>query len=221
MYTSPGVVVAYHGCDQSGANEVIQEGKSLKYSENNYDWLGTGIYFWEGSDDHARQWAEHGAQGVKSPAVVGAFIKLGNCLDLLDTEQLRRVKTTYDLLKTELEILGEPLPENTSTRYGISFNRKLDCRVINYLHQLNKRSILTDLGLDSDDTLSSGTITRRVRNHPSWFDSVRGMFPEGKPLYSGAGFRKENHIQLCIRNPNCIIGYFQPRKRNSWYKSTG
>ena len=221
MYTSPGVVVAYHGCDQSVADEVIHEGKSLKPSENDYDWLGTGTYFWEGSDDHARQWAEKRARGVKNPAVIGAFIKLGNCLDLLDTEQLRRVKTTYELLRTELEILGEPLPENTSTRHGISFNRKLDCRVINYLHKLNEINIVTNLGIDPDSKLSSATNTRKIQNDPDWFDSVRGMFPEGEPLYGGAGFRKENHIQLCIRNPNCVIGYFQPRKKHSWYKPVG
>jgi len=221
MYTSPGVVVAYHGCDQSVADAVINNGKSLKPSENDYDWLGKGTYFWEGSDDHARQWAEKRARGVENPAVIGAFIKLGNCLDLLDTEQLQRVKTTYDLLKAELEILGDPLPENTITAHGISFNRKLDCRVINHLHHLNEIGILADLGLSSDDTLSTADRNRKIQNHPGYFDSVRGMFPEGEPLYGGAGFRKENHIQLCIRNPNCIIGYFKPRKKNPWYKPAG
>jgi len=43
------------------------------------------------------------------------------------------------------------------------------------------------------------------------FDSVRGAFWEGEPLYPHAGFRKQNHIQLCIRNPNCIKGYFRVR----------
>lgn len=41
------------------------------------------------------------------------------------------------------------------------------------------------------------------------FDSVRGMFAEGKPLYENAGFHEKNHIQICIRNPNCIKGYFR------------
>jgi len=43
------------------------------------------------------------------------------------------------------------------------------------------------------------------------FDSVRGVFFEGDELYPGAGFKVKNHIQLCIRNPNCIKGYFLPR----------
>jgi len=44
-------------------------------------------------------------------------------------------------------------------------------------------------------------------------------FWEGNELYPNAGFRKKNHIQICIRNPNCIKGYFLPRKINSGFNS--
>jgi hypothetical protein len=46
------------------------------------------------------------------------------------------------------------------------------------------------------------------------FDSVRSAFIEGEPLYPNAGFFTKSHIQLCIRNPNCIKGYFLPRTEN-------
>lgn len=46
------------------------------------------------------------------------------------------------------------------------------------------------------------------------FDSVRAAFWEGKPLYEGASFKTENHIQLAILNPNCIKGIFLPRHMN-------
>src|SRR5690606_4350330 len=49
------------------------------------------------------------------------------------------------------------------------------------------------------------------------FDSVRGVFWEGAELYPNAGFREKDHIQLCIRNPNCIKGYFYPIKINTDY----
>ncbi|MBB1441019.1 hypothetical protein H5202_20645 [Shewanella sp. SG41-4] len=65
----------------------------------------------------------------------------------------------------------------------------------------------------------SGQNKRKIQNHPEFIDSVRGMFPEGDELYNGAGFRDKNHIQLCIVNPNCIIGFFDPIQHNSWYKS--
>ncbi|SEK41780.1 hypothetical protein SAMN05421740_101809 [Parapedobacter koreensis] len=45
------------------------------------------------------------------------------------------------------------------------------------------------------------------------FDSVRGVFWEGNPLYPTAGFREKDHIQICIRNIDCIKGYFLPLSR--------
>ncbi len=36
------------------------------------------------------------------------------------------------------------------------------------------------------------------------------MFQEGAPLYPGAGFSTKNHIQVCVRDPSCIRGYFRP-----------
>ncbi len=50
------------------------------------------------------------------------------------------------------------------------------------------------------------------------FDSVRGMFIEGEELYHGAGFRAKDHIEIAVRNPNCIKGYFLPKKLNNTYK---
>ena len=47
------------------------------------------------------------------------------------------------------------------------------------------------------------------------YDSVRGPFLEGEPVYADAGFRSENHIQLCVRNTACIKGYFRPLRRES------
>lgn len=44
------------------------------------------------------------------------------------------------------------------------------------------------------------------------FDSVRGVFWEGEDLYPGAGMKEKNHIQISIRNINCIKCFFIPRE---------
>ncbi len=44
------------------------------------------------------------------------------------------------------------------------------------------------------------------------FDTIRGIFTEGGPAYKGAGIQTKNHIQVCIRNLNCIKGFFIPRQ---------
>ena len=86
MYISPQIVVGFHGCDRSTFDQVIQQNVHLSSSANKYDWLGHGIYFWEGSYERALDWAKN-SDKVSEPSVIGAFIRLGNCLDLLDTAQ--------------------------------------------------------------------------------------------------------------------------------------
>jgi len=46
-------------------------------------------------------------------------------------------------------------------------------------------------------------------------DSVRGVFVEGEEVYPGAGFREKTHVQLCIRNLDCIKGVFRVPRHNS------
>jgi len=216
MYTSPSIVFGFHGCDQSVADLVLHEGKVLAPSEESFDWLGHGIYFWEGSESRALEWAEKKqAEGkIKKPAVIGAIIRLGNCLDLLDDRCIKSVSTTYKILEAEFADIGESLPLNKDTdKNGISFRRELDCRVIERLHQLNNTLIADKLGL------KSSTRSKRIQTNPDFIDSVRGMFPEGDHLYPMAGFRALNHIQLCVVNPNCILGYFKPRVSNTNYKA--
>lgn len=41
-----GPVIGYHGCDRAVAEKVLQNKTHLKQSDNSYDWLGPGIYFW-------------------------------------------------------------------------------------------------------------------------------------------------------------------------------
>lgn len=213
MYTSPSIVFGFHGCDQSVADLVLHEGKALAPSEKSFDWLGHGIYFWEGSESRALEWAK--SKKIKKPAVIGAIIRLGNCLDLLDDRCIKTVSTTYKILKAELADIGEPLPANKNTdENGISFRRELDCKVIERLHQLNNSVIAEKLGLKS-----ATKSKKRIQTHSDYIDSVRGMFPEGDHLYPEAGFRALNHIQLCVVNPNCILGYFKPRVPNANYKT--
>ena len=65
---------------------------------------------------------------------------------------------------------------------------KLDCAVIEYLHKSFE---------DAEDSIV--------------YDSVRGAFYEGDVAYKGTEIRKKNHIQVCLRNMNCIKGFFLPR----------
>jgi hypothetical protein len=84
-----GFVLAYHGCDREIGERVVAGDEELIRSTNDYDWLGSGVYFWENSPGRALHWAEflreHPLAGegvVGDPFVIGAIIAPGNCLDL-------------------------------------------------------------------------------------------------------------------------------------------
>ena len=82
----PQIVFAYHGCDESVARMVL-DGGQLKPSLNDYDWLGHGIYFWEGSPLRAMRWAVEAARRknshIRVPAALGAIVDLGSSLNLV------------------------------------------------------------------------------------------------------------------------------------------
>lgn len=122
---------------------------------------------------------------VRKPCVVGAIIDLGNCLDLLETESIRIVRGAYERLSEAYGEAGAQLLENRNVDGNLVI-RHLDCAVINFAHLL-----------------------RQEAGQPP-FDSVRAAFFEGEPLYPNAGFQRQTHIQICVRNPQSIIGYFRP-----------
>ena len=85
----PSFVLGFHGCEER-IGEKILSGKEphLLPSEKKYDWLGHGIYFWEGNPSRALAWAEQrkAEKKIKNPFVLGAIIDLRHCLDLFDND---------------------------------------------------------------------------------------------------------------------------------------
>jgi hypothetical protein len=199
MYTTiTGLILGFHGCDKSLQKDILLGKDSLKPSKNRYDWLGNGIYFWDNSPSRAIEYANalkanpgRANKPIKEPAVLGAVLDLGFCLDLLDYDNLKILSTAYDLLIPPRMGPLSALPQNKSggSEEDLLY-RELDCSVIQRLHQLR--------------------LNRGLRP----YDSVRGVFWEGKLLYPDAGFREKNHIQICICNPSCIKGYFHPLKED-------
>lgn len=190
MYTNTHLVFGFHGCDISIAEKILKsDTEELAKSDNPYDWLGTGIYFWENDPVRALEYAKElqGKSYVKSkistPAVVGAIIDLKNCLNLLNRKYLKLLEESYIRLKILHENANLNMPENDEKLS----RRFLDRAVIELIHSKTH-------DLDNTD-----------------FDTVRSVFWEGNDLYPNAGFKSKNHIQICVRNHNCIKGYFRPR----------
>lgn len=184
-----GLTVGFHGCDEEVARKVILNRENLVASSNEYDWLGNGIYFWENDSKRAMEFAQDKYQ---KPCVIGAVLNLSYCLDLSTQHGLNSVRLAWnDIVKPVYET--GVLKSNKAGRKGENGElmlRFLDCYVIESLHQMNKEYGFED------------------------FDSVRAPFWEGTEIYPTAGFFNKNHIQLCIRNTDCILGYFLPKDLN-------
>ena len=180
-----GHIVAYHGCDASVGEKTLAGKDQLKPSIQDYDWLGNGIYFWADSPERAWDWAyARKADGkIQSPFVVGALIYPGLCLNLTDYGVIEELRAAYNVLETSRS--GKGMPTNSRARDGVPLLRRLDCAVIETLHQLR-----SEAKLDS-------------------YDTVFGVFDEGDAAYPGAGFKEKTHIQLAVRNTDVIIGYFR------------
>ncbi len=196
MYSKfPNLILGFHGTDEEIVMDVVAGKTELNKSKNDYDWLGNGIYFWEFNYNRALDFAiqnkgkkKDGKVRIKKPSVIGAVIDLGLCLNLVDNVSLMLLKDAYNLFVTIQQKNNLPLPQNIPLGENNDLlKRNLDCAVIETLHSIN-------------DEIQ--------------FDSVRGVFFEGNDLYPNAGFKEKNHIQICIRNPNCIKGYFLPRRKD-------
>lgn len=190
---SSNLICGFHGCDVSVRDKAVNGGM-LRKSVNEYDWLGSGIYFWENDPERALEWAKtlskREGSSIATPSVVGAYIDLGNCLDLSKISSSKPLKIGYQLLVDSCIKDGKELPTNKNIGSNTDILlRFLDCAVINQLIDFAK----------DDDSFTE-------------YDSVKGYFTEGDCVYPGGTFKEKSHIQICVINPNCIKGFFIPRE---------
>jgi hypothetical protein len=184
---STGILLGSHGCDADVAQKVVSGSADLSQSNNDYDWLGHGSYFWEANPERALRWAhEEGRHRgkIQTPAVLGALISPGRCLNLIEADAAVLIRAAYctyrELCRTSGKTEARNVGRDSKARY-------LDCAVFETLHRLRE---------------AEGALP---------FDTVRGFFIEGTELYPGAGIRDRDHIQICVRKPAQILGFFLPR----------
>lgn len=184
----PQQIIGFHSCDREVGLKILNGQEELIASDNTWDWLGGGVYFWEQNPGRALEYAENSAIGnqynkisIKTPFVLGAYITLGNCLNLLDSRAIENIEEAYRYLESIYSIAGKEMPKNKGAK------RELDCAVIRAVHQ-----------------------TAKARKREV-FDTVRCAFVEGDRIYEGSNFYKQLHIEISVINPKMIKGYFLPK----------
>ena len=106
-------------------------------------------------------------------------IELGRCLDLLESSYHDSIRATYRNLRTIYRRLGWTLPKNQMKRHD------LDCLVINQFVKF---------------------VERLAGQHAILIQSIRGVFEEGRPLFAGSASRSESHVQIAVRDIQCVSG---------------
>jgi hypothetical protein len=205
MYdVKPNLIIGFHGCEASVRDSLLRSPNVIRISQKPFDWLGHGLYFWENNYDRALQWAqEKKARGtIKEPAVIGAALYLGYCCDFLDRRYISLLTTYFNNMSERYKKSGKELPQNRDVAHDLhkdKIMRHLDCATIEFMHT----DIFDQARMDIQHKGYSGY---------KIFDTVRGVFTEGGPAFQGAGLFAKSHIQICVRNPNCIQGFFMPRE---------
>ena len=174
-------VVGYHGTKRSVALAIVQRERAFEPSRNDGDWLGHGAYFWEHAPQQAWRWAEQlkEKKGWDEPvAVLGSMIRLGYCFDLLDPANLGALETFHNDYLAMRRRLNLPVPKNVRSA------KNLDCAVFQYAYE----------------TTEAGG--KRI-------DSSRGVYvptENSKRVWPRSWIVRDAHIQICVRNPRCILG---------------
>lgn len=188
MFFQPYSVIGFHSCDKEVGLRVLNGEDDLIESQNIWDWLGGGIYFWEQNPTRAWEYAlecsqrkQFNKKPIKTPFVLGAIIDLGTCLNLVDADALKILTEAHAGLNAVFKEADREMPVNKGD------NRMLDCAVIQYIHESNKQE------------------------GQKQYDTVRCAFPEGNEVFEGSKISSRLHLQICVRNADCIKGFFLPR----------
>lgn len=136
-------------------------------------------------------WAEQ-RYGQQDAAVVGALVRIGRCIDLLDPSNADLLKKAHEDLDLAMRSTGQRLPKNANN------HKYRDCAVFNYLF-----ATLGQSGLKLDST--------RAVFVP--------LGAKGLPrLWDRSGVFRGAHIQLSVREPNNILAVWPVRKDGRYGK---
>lgn len=191
--------MGYHGCDAVIRDDLVKGTiKCLNSSKNDYDWLGPGFYLFENDPVRAQKLAEasrahpermYTKEPIATPAVVGVVLRVQRWLDMTTQDGLQRFADAHRKIGELFQAAHQDLPVNGSAgSHDTDFIlRRLDNAVFHVLHQAH------DEAFDGD----------------RFFQAVRGAFPQGDYITPNS-FRTDSHIQIAVRDPDCVLGWFLP-----------
>ncbi len=202
------VVLAYHGCDISVRDRLVRGLTKPQLSSNSYDWLGKGMYFFEGDPDRALKLAKFANEHpervltqrpIVAPAVVGAILQTDRWLDLTTQKGITSFAMVAQAMTAAVEDDPSRLPVNGPAFVGDEdkLNRQFDCAVFKLM--TTERDAAHKAALEAKD------VKAILETVP--YQATRAPFKQGKPIASSAIFT-DSHIQIAVHDTSCILGWF-------------
>jgi hypothetical protein len=190
--------IGYHGCDITVRYGLISGRLEPAPSNNQYDWLGSGFYLFEGDEERALAFAEAAAitplrrltaKPIATPAVVGCVFSIQRCLDMTTKAGRLEFEKAYLHFQAANLLSGQGMPMNVPVNPSDedALLRGLDRAVFQFIHS----NFLEAFGSE-------------------YFQAVRGAFRQGQEIAPGSGFHRDSHVQIALRDFTCIKGWFLP-----------
>jgi hypothetical protein len=174
--------------------------KHLDHSNNRYDWLGPGAYFFEGDLERALMFAKashenpekmYTVKPIGTPAAVGVVLRIQRWLDMTTQAGIQEFAMAYEPMVEGLRQHGGPVPVNSAAGDDDVdiLLRALDNAVFTFIHDVRANS--------------------KLPLPP--FQAVRGAFHQGPQIAPGSGFHRSTHVQIALRDNSCVEGWFLPK----------
>jgi hypothetical protein len=173
-------LVGYHGTNLRAAKAILANG--FIPSQNPYDWLGIGVYFWQDAPYRAFDWAgihTRRHHEYDEPAVIRSIIQLKReeCMDLLDWQTTGGwagiLSKTHQYLRKHQDLPQQRLGRRAK------------------LHPLDK--VVVDYAIDN--ILAANGLQIKA---------VRAGFEEGKKIFVRSALYDRTHVQVAIRDTSII-----------------
>jgi len=203
------IVLAYHGCDITTRDGFVRGEIKPKISSNPYDWLGDGLYFFEGDSSRALKLAEFShahpdrlltRNPIATPAVVGAVLDVDRWLDLTTQAGINDFSLAARAVVAGSETSGTPLPKNRAAFQGDEdlLHRAFDKAACDMVHTFRK--LAHEQALKGQDTAAI------IATAP--YQAARGAFEQGGRVAESSSICADTHIQIAVQDLSCIKGWF-------------
>lgn len=203
------IVLAYHGCDVITRDGLVRGEIKPRISSNQYDWLGDGLYFFEGDSGRALKLAHNShanptqlltRKPIATPAVVGAILEVERWFDLTTQAGIASFTHAAQAVVDGSREDATSLPVNKPAFEGDQdlLHRAFDKAACDMVHAFRK--VVHAQALANQDTAAI------IASAP--YQAARGAFEQGGIITAGSSICSDTHIQIAVQDLSCIKGWF-------------